>query len=369
MVRTSSGQRIRPDSKHDQLIKNLNRDAELAQELQVYELEKDNEIQRLNDLLNRTKNSVKWLTLRIQELESTTNGDVQALERKYRHALRLIRDLIHERDHSRLDPQSGLDEFDEALYNEVLEEAKQKSSKGKQKAKHPDTNSSISTSRSSQGTARPSPRPSPAPPSSLPRDRLLPLSPTSTSLRKSPEPEESVEAQAALPPWAPDSGSVAESSSTMSLSHRIITSRSGHSRSAVYWKDCPKHIGLDGEYCSGTYSWEHLRRILKISDSKFESLKSLELEQGGGMRLQICKLGDPNRSLAAFLYHPIWYETYSTRDDLVEEMHVIEWATGDQCEKNKNYLRKRGVFEQLTEASPVLQVFVNPSTLDVSTKE
>lgn len=367
---------------YHELLKNLTKDRELVKKLRKEAQEKDRvhelEVQRLQNRVRELENSAKWMLDKTRELEAALSGrgEVRDLKKQLQHAKKVIADFVaKERSESPF-------ESDPETYQEIIRDARA-TVKGKSRIVPHGPSSSTGTSQSSQRTPRPQAAntvgPSRAQRSSSSSDHILsPMSITTargTPLTRlseaSPSPlpviaqDEYVEAQETQP-WLDEESSSASSVGSPSYSGRprprgsrkSITTTSGSYIESIDWMFSPASISVS----NGPYSLSDLRAKLELSTQKFQRLQTLETEEGVGMRLQIVRQQSQDEAIA-FLYKPIWNEKCERgREFETAELHLIDWASQDQCEQVSDYLGRRGIGHQDSPTSAKkLHVFSFPS--------
>ncbi|KAH6915057.1 hypothetical protein BKA70DRAFT_1257861 [Coprinopsis sp. MPI-PUGE-AT-0042] len=361
---------------YQELLRRLSKDKELVKKLQDQAIQKDilhkEEVEELQGRVLRAENSAKWMAERNKELEAQLEGreDVQALEKKLQHAMKVIMDLVAKERSS----DSNLYDSDPDLYQEILSDARSRN-KGKGRVVRHDTPSS-GTSQSSQRTPRPASTARPPSTQGSPALSAQMLSPMTVSTSKGtplsrlseasspPTPadgqEEYAEAQESQP-WLEEVSSSASSmsshrSSRPSRSRKSITTASGACVQSIDWV----YIPASAPASAGPYPLEDLQTKLGISSKKFQGLKTLESMEGIGIRLQIVRR---SRDIPlVFVYKPIWYEKAERGRDIDPlELCLIDWAREGACEMTSDYLEKRGIGHEESESPVTFHVFCYPS--------
>ncbi|KAF5333627.1 hypothetical protein D9611_002562 [Ephemerocybe angulata] len=347
--------------------------------------------------LKRCQNRISALEeelARWERTDSVTLSRLRDVERKYEHALRVIRDLINERVRKlsfRILPtytklptipfalsslpaiyplspthfqQPGNTDIDPALLQDIISEAQR-----------PDANtlerSAISSSRV---TARP--LPSPALSFYVDSDTSARGTPSNSSLfrrdvgitspekdrhsgKEHPGDEQSMDVEQFSVVEGPSVHPVStvlggeHAASTTATSTTEIFSYESSPELWVYWDKPPR----SARYTLGPEPFETIENTLRLEDNEVAEVDELEVDAKTGLAVAFKEVG--NLGHVAFLYHPIYYE-------VDRRSYLVSWAEPRVHEMNVEYLANWCRNPPGASTRPIIHVLALPDAAESS---
>lgn len=311
--------------------------------------------------LSEARNSAKWLSLQVKTLErerdelKKVNANLEKVrtDRRYMHALEVIKDLLNGRAHQQMQPPGVDTAIDANLYREIVAEARQEGG--------PSTDWQTAPSHRSSGQATALPLPlTPAhsldavgqarePREAVPPDPSLFREASEDTLPES-DPEPTTGTSRAL------SGrghgmSVTPATITTSVSPKLLLRDSYNAARQqehyIFWEvppGCASEVG-------GPESLENLEHSLLLGDDERRSIEELQQQVTLGLSVVVKALD--NRYDVVFMYHPIFYE-------IDKVSFLVAWAEGNAFDQSLDLLA-RTCNRTKQGKRPILQVLSCPA--------
>ncbi|KAK2466093.1 hypothetical protein APHAL10511_001735 [Amanita phalloides] len=275
------------------------------------QLEDDNE--RLKNNINRLKNVNAALQQKAKAHKPELDRAIEARDgafRKLKHARRVIKDLIEERE-----------KIENSQRSRTVSPALSAITIGSMKDRSSSTSSTTSANSSADSSRTIRSRPD--------RGRAV-------DVRRLTSPRSISSMEADLFPGQIVSTSEGSRSRTQSLARSQTTSvapsspRSSSSRTTnesswlIYFSKPPKSANLH----RGPFSWGDLRHIFSLEDQTVSALRSLESE--GRLQMRVLIMQD-----VAFVYDPIFA-------DLGQKSYLLDWGRKDDNERIVNFITLKG---------------------------
>ncbi|KAF6762162.1 hypothetical protein DFP72DRAFT_878165 [Ephemerocybe angulata] len=278
------------------------------------------------------------------------------IDQKYRHALRVIRDLINERE-------PGNTDIDPALLQDIISEAQR-----------PDANT---LERSAVSSGRVTVRPLPSPALSFyVEDTSAGGTPSNSSLfrrdvgitspekdrhsgKERPGDEQSMDVDQFSVVEGPSVHPVStvlggeHAASTTATSTTEIFSYESSPELWVYWDKPPR----SARYTLGPEPFETIENTLRLEDNEVAEVDELKVDAKTGLAVAFKKVG--NLGHVAFLYHPIYYE-------VDRRSYLVSWAEPRVHEMNVEYIANWCRTPPGASTRPIIHVLALPDAAESS---
>ncbi|PPR04066.1 hypothetical protein CVT24_010641 [Panaeolus cyanescens] len=303
----------------------------------------------------RNLNTIKWLRVRIGELEESLGKQKPDIDnavaarnaalQKLKHARKVIRDLLAERDDMRSSPRKDVvlsqDEINEALYDEFM----------RNKSGPSTPKSAVSTVRQRSAAPTMPSTPSAASPTVRPKVPFDPNQMVAASSSKAGKPSSQV-AKASTPigkqASAGPSSSFQSSRPSPPYPTSLLMPETTESHNIHY------SIPSSHQVVMGPFSKEKLHEVLDLTMSDADALGRIEELPGLGMKLHLAQSGGGDTM--AFLYSPAFID--GSRPGQVD-CQAVEWGRVEDRERTRNLLRSKRKSDQ-----EVVHTFTHPTRVN-----